>query len=314
MRSRIFVVALLAACGGESTNLPEAKPVATASAAPSASVVTPAAAKVTKRVVVSLSRKSGTSVTTVEPDGTVSVSLDVLENGRGPHTDAKIKLAPDGTISELAATGHHTMGTLVDERFHRGDTHATWTSKEEHGDVEIGSRQAFFVPVCDLPDALGFLASAAIKAGGSMPLLPSGIARIEKTLSTEVASTTGEKRTIVGYAITGLDLTPTHVWMNEDGSWFAYVSPWWSVVPEGWESVIDPLVAKQTRDRPRAATKPCSTRTRTNRRPRASRSRTRACSTSSAAPGTRIRPWSSWATRSNRSGLRRPRRSRRARR
>jgi hypothetical protein len=246
MRSRTFlVVAMLAACGGESTNLPEAKPVATASAAASASVVTPpAAAKVTKRVVVSLSRKSGTSVTTVEPDGTVSVSLDVLENGRGPHTDAKIKLMPDGTIAELVATGHHTMGTPVDERFKRDEKRAEWSSKEEHGHADVG--QAFFVPVCDLPDALGLLASAAIKAGGSMPLLPSGIARIEKTVTTEVSSTAGEKRTIVGYAITGLDLTPTHVWMNEDGSWFAYVSPWWSIVPEGWESVIDPLVAKQT--------------------------------------------------------------------
>ena len=117
---RIFLVAMLAACGGESTNLPEAKPASTASAAPSASVVPPAVAKVTKRVVVSLSRKSGTSVTTVEPDGTIAVALDVLENGRGPRTDAKIKLMPDGTIAELVATGHHTMGTPVDERFHRG--------------------------------------------------------------------------------------------------------------------------------------------------------------------------------------------------
>src|SRR5258708_14477599 len=45
--------------------------------------------------------------------------------------------------------------------------------------------------------------------------------------------------------MTGLDLVPAPVWMEDDGTWFGVVDPWWSIVPEGWESAIDPLVEKQ---------------------------------------------------------------------
>ncbi len=230
------------ACGGDAVT-PE-HPVA--SAQPSTTVATPPRAPtVIKRVVVSLSRKSGTSVTTIGPDGEITVSLDVLENGRGPHTDATLRLAPDGTLAAFHATGHHEMGTPVDETFGRTSNHATWKSHEEHGDQDI-DKPAFFMPVCDFPDAVGMLASALLKNGGKLALLPSGSAAIEKTIETDITSKAGEKRHIVGYAITGLELIPTHVWMNTDGTWFGSISSWWSVVPDGFENIVDGIVEKQT--------------------------------------------------------------------
>jgi imidazolonepropionase-like amidohydrolase len=235
---------IAAACGGEASNVSTVTPTPSASATVTS---TPPIAKeptVTKRVVVSLTRKSGTSVTTVAPDGTITVVLDVVENGRGPHTDATVRLQPDGTIASLDARGHHTMGTPVEEKLSRDGNHARWKSREEDGQRDLEG-SAFFVPVCDLPDVVGWLAAAAIKAGGTMPLLPSGTARIEKTVETDVTAN-GQTRHILGYAITGLDLTPTHVWMNPDGSWFGSISPWWSVVPEGWEGIVDSIVEKQT--------------------------------------------------------------------
>jgi hypothetical protein len=241
---RVLLLSIAIACGGETGNTDVHSG---ASRRPDLVKPNPPETKqavVTKRSVVSLGRKSGTNVTTVEPDGAIKVTLDVLENGRGPHTDATLELASDGTITKLVATGHHTMGTPVDERFTRTGDRGEWSSKEEHGSSDVP--HAFFVPVCDLPDALGFLASAAIKAGGTMPLLPSGSAKIEKTITSDVTSKTGEKRKIQGYSITGLDLTPTHVWMNEDGTWFGFISPWWSVVPEGFEGIVDDIVEKQT--------------------------------------------------------------------
>ncbi len=33
--------------------------------------------------------------------------------------------------------------------------------------------------------------------------------------------------------------------MNQDGTWFGSASPYSSFVPEGWESAVAPLVAKQ---------------------------------------------------------------------
>jgi hypothetical protein len=246
------VLWLAAACGAESSHpvTPAAPPLpATALSTPPPAT---AEAKTSKRVVITLSRKSGTSVTTVAPDGTVTVTLDVLENGRGPHTDATVRLAQDGTIASLDARGHHTMGTPVAETFTRDGGLARWKSHEEDGSREIKG-SAFFVPVCDLPDTLGWLAKALLDAGGSLSLLPGGTAKIEKTVETTVKSG-AEQRKLVGYTITGLDFVPTHVWLNEDKSWFGVVNAWQSVVPEGWEGVIDALLAKQTeidRDRDR---------------------------------------------------------------
>src|SRR5688572_20316182 len=245
-KSLLPVLWLAASCGAEparpAVTAPSepTPPVTLANARPSA----PVEAKTSKYVVITLARKSGTSVTNVAPDGTVTVTLDVLENGRGPHTDATVRLAPDGTIASLEARGHHEMGTPVAEKFARDGSRAQWKSHEEDGSREVKG-SAFFVPVCDLPDALGWLAKALINAGGALALLPGGSARIEKTVETTVRAG-GEERRLVGYIITGVDLAPTHVWLNEDKSWFGAVTAWRSVVPEGWESVIDPLLAKQT--------------------------------------------------------------------
>ena len=198
-----------------------------------------AAAKVVRRVVVSLTRKSGTCVTTEHPDGTITSALDVLVNGRGPKVDAKFKLSSDGTLTSLEAHGHHTMGTLVNETFERKGDHVHWKSLEEQGDRDVKGT-AFFVPIAEIPETYGLLVRALQKRGGSLDLLPGGTATLEKTTDITVNG-----RHLVDYTVVGLDLTPTHIWMNDDGTWFGIASPWWSIIPEGFESAIEPLIAKQ---------------------------------------------------------------------
>ena len=211
---------------------------------PVATVVAPPAQPVTvRRSLVSLTRPSGSSVATTAPDGTITIAFDMKQNGRGPHADATIHLAPDGTIVSFEAHGHHEMQAPVDEVFSLEGGHARWKSREETGDATV-SRPSFFVPIADVPDALGLLAQALLKAGGTMALLPDGEAHIEKTGEATVQSA-GRTKHLTAYGITGLDLTPTRVWMEDDGSWFGVVDPWFSLVPEGWESAIDPLIAKQ---------------------------------------------------------------------
>ncbi|CAN5379695.1 hypothetical protein BH09MYX1_BH09MYX1_18900 [soil metagenome] len=246
MRKSVLALAAMAgfvavACGGPE---PAKPPPPTPSADASVAAVSPSADAVTKRVVVSLGRKSGTSTISLSQDGTIATTLDVLENGRGPHTDATIRLAADGTIASFEATGHHTMGTAVKESFVRQGNHAKWEGLEEKGERDLAT-PAFFIPFAEVPETLGFLVQALIKAGGTMALLPGGEAHLEKTGDATVRVGTKDVH-LIGYEIMGLKLTPTRVWMNDDGSFFGFVSPWWSVVPEGYESVVDPLVDKQT--------------------------------------------------------------------
>jgi hypothetical protein len=196
-----------------------------------------------RRALVSLTRPSGSSVATTAADGTVTVAFEMKENGRGPAANATIHLAPDGTITAFEAHGHHEMQAPVDEVFSVDAGHAHWKSREEAGEATI-TRPAFFVPIADVPDVLGLLAQALLKAGGTMALLPDGEAHIEKTGETTVQSA-GRSKHLTAYAITGLDLSPMRVWMEDDGTWFGIVDPWFSLVPEGWESAIDPLIAKR---------------------------------------------------------------------
>jgi hypothetical protein len=196
-----------------------------------------------KRTLVSLTRPSGSSVATTAPDGTITIAFEMKQNGRGPKVDATIHLAPDGTIASYEAHGHHEMQAPVEEVFSIEGGHARWKSREETGEATV-THPAFFIPIADVPDAIGLLAQALVKAGGTMALLPDGEAHIVKTGETTVQSG-GRTKHLNAYAISGLDLTPTRVWMEDDGSWFGVVEPWFSLVPEGWESTIDPLIAKQ---------------------------------------------------------------------
>jgi hypothetical protein len=55
----------------------------------------------------------------------------------------------------------------------------------------------------------------------------------------------GTARTLIDYRVSGASLSPSHTWMNEDGSWFGTVSEWFSVLPEGWEPALLPMLAQQ---------------------------------------------------------------------
>src|SRR5689334_11103619 len=104
---------VLTACGGEA---PRSAPPRVPAPPAAATAVTPAAPATVKRLVVSMGRVAGKTVTTTMPDGTISYLIDVVENGRGPHVEATLRLAIDGTPARFEAKGHHTMGTPVDEK------------------------------------------------------------------------------------------------------------------------------------------------------------------------------------------------------
>jgi cytosine/adenosine deaminase-related metal-dependent hydrolase len=225
IRKTLVLALAIAACGS-----PPASKTPTTSA-PSA--------KAAKRIVVMLSRKSGTSAVTPRADGGLDIAYEHLENGRGPKMSGHVKLAADGTIAEFEAHGHHTMGTPIDETFSIQGKHAKWSSHEEKGEKDL-TGPAFYVPIAPLPDAIGMLFTALQKAGGKIALLPDGEARLER--STE---TTLKGKKLVGWAITGLDLTPQRLWTEEDGTFLGIVDNWYSCIAEGWEDAIDPLVAIQ---------------------------------------------------------------------
>jgi hypothetical protein len=227
---------LLAACGSDPSPPPAAPPlpIVTHEAEPK-----PPEPVIERRSVVVLGRKAGTDVVTTI-GRTKKIAFEVLENGRGPHVDASVRLASDKTLSHFDATGHHETGQTLSEKFTLDQGAARWTSLEESGARSVTS-QVFFYPIAPLPDTLGMLAEALLANGNKLPLLPEGEASIRKVGD---ATLPGQKH-IVGYQIDGLGLAPEPVWMNDDGTWFGTFSVFQSSVPEGFEGSVDAIVAKQ---------------------------------------------------------------------
>ncbi len=212
----------------------------TVATAPAALLHEPATVK---RIVINQGRVAGSLTSTYDHD-TIRSTLHILENGRGPHVEAVMTVADDDTLLTLTAHGHHLMGTKVAENFERVAENAKWASEEEHGEVKNIGLHVMFVPQAEVPDAFALLVQAALKAGGTIALLPSGEATVTRAGDASVTAH-GETRKLVCYAVTGLDFSPDYVWMNEDGSWFGSVDAWSSMVPEGWEATVAPLIEKQ---------------------------------------------------------------------
>jgi hypothetical protein len=223
------------------------KPNATPAPVPTPSATTNSPAKaghVSRLSVVILSRKSGTNVTTFGPDGSFEFSYEHLENGRGPTATGRARIGADGTLASFEAKGKHTMGNPIAERFGVENGVARWKSHEEQGDAKLDRPKAY-VPIAPSPELIGILRTALERAGGTLPLLPAGEARLERTSETTV-KVGGREKKLVSWAITGLEFTPSRLWTETDGTFFGIVDNWYSCVQEGWEEAIPPLVEIQT--------------------------------------------------------------------
>ena len=233
-------IVLLAACGGGSASKPVTKPLP--EGVPAAVKPVAAATTTTWKLIIH-GRPSGTYEETRNPDGSIHAVYDQMENGRGPHVDAKLVFDERGNLRSLDASGHHEMGTKSEEHFSIDAGVAKWASIEEKGQASDASGKAY-QPLLELPFD-HFTIQAALKNGGKVALLPVGEARVEKIGSMTV-SANGQSKTIDGYALYGLGYLPSYYWFNPDGSWFGEFAPSGSMVAEGWESVRESIVQKQT--------------------------------------------------------------------
>ncbi|MGZ7084658.1 MAG: amidohydrolase family protein, partial [Candidatus Angelobacter sp.] len=80
--------------------------------------------------------------------------------------------------------------------------------------------------------------------GQKLPLLPEGEASIEKRSELKI-NANGQSRTVIQYVINGFGFTPSPLWLDSDGKFFASVSTWSSIVQEGWEGATADLLKEQ---------------------------------------------------------------------
>lgn len=198
----------------------------------------------TRYTVILVGNKAGFQTSTVRPDGAREFAFEYNDRGRGPKYKTIIRLDAAGLPVSLNTSGNDYLKAPVAETYAFEGGVARWKNASEAGEKRLPAN-AFYNSMNGAPEEFALLARALLKApDGRLPLLPEGEAAIERT--GELTLKDGERtRRVLSYEITGLGFTPSTIWLDEDGTFFASVSSWLSVVREGWESSQPSLLKQQ---------------------------------------------------------------------
>ena len=189
-------------------------------------------------------------------DGTLHIFFQFNDRGRGPKTTSVLKLDANGIpISEIV-TGNDYLKSPVSETYSLEAGIARWKNTAEQGEKKV-SAPAFYSALNGGPSEIALLAHAALQHDGKIALLPEGEARVQRVTELEVEIAEKIKHVAL-YAITGLDFSPTYVWLadrgcekcrffEKDDKFFGSVDEWGSIVAEGWEASIPTLLAAQSK-------------------------------------------------------------------
>lgn len=190
-------------------------------------------------------RPAGTEVHIHEGDNQ-SVRFSFNDRGRGPEVSVRWRLDSRQLPTSVQISGKDYFKARVDESYSNVDGVANWRSSAEQGSF-AGASSHFYVPMESPPMFRGVLARALLADDdGEVDLLPAGRARISEALTIpEPGSKKKRKRELVAYEISGIGFSPELVWFDADGGYLGVVSDWMSVLPEGRENWLQPMLAAQ---------------------------------------------------------------------
>jgi hypothetical protein len=176
---------------------------------------------------------------TIDGD-TVSIDYDVKDNGRGPTITETLRLDPAGFPVEWQITGATTFGSKVDERFALSDGAASWRDAVGPGEAADAAGMLYVAQGAS-PWALGIYARALLASTGNRrSTLPGGELRLDQGDAFEVGSGANRK-TVRRATLSGLDLDPTHLLLDEDGALFAVLATRGLLLREGYEPEAERL-------------------------------------------------------------------------
>ena len=169
------------------------------------------------------------------PKGDVTtVDFDVKNNGRGPTIAETLRMGPDGLPTDWTVKGATTFGSKVSEHFHQSAARAEWTDSTGSGSAKLAAR-GLYVTQAGSPWAEGIYARALLKAPGqTLATLPGGALKLEKGEAVQVQGE-GGPLTVTRYTLSGIDLTPVTLLLDDKGELFATVSPGSIMVRKGYE-------------------------------------------------------------------------------
>ena len=199
-------------------------------------------ADATRYTVLMMGNRAGTNIVWRTPDGKTHAFFAFNDRGRGPRMSESYATAADGTLTSFDLSGNDYFKTAVSETFSLVTGRATWKNQAEQGSKEAG--RALYVPLNGGPADTAILLKAALGNGGAIALLPEGEARVERVLQRDIQNGSQHVRLSL-YAVSGLDLTPQYLWVDDRDDFFALGQSWMLTIRDGWESSAPDLLQAQ---------------------------------------------------------------------
>ena len=198
--------------------------------------------------------RAGSLEINTEPGGDTVARYQYKNNGRGPATVERYRLADDGTPLAYRVNGSSTMGSVIDEQFERdppgNSARARWRSPADTGDAAApGATLYSAMGGSPAVDAVA-VAALARRADRSLPLLPSGRLR-QVVLDRLVVKSAGRELALQLVAHTGQGFEPNYLWATEatEGAaprLFAVIYPgYYQLIDEDWQAVLPQLSERQ---------------------------------------------------------------------
>ena len=188
---------------------------------------------------------SGSQTVTQASDST-QAEYSFNDRGRGNHITASWKLDAAGVPTEYSGSGNDYMKAPVSESFHLSGGKASWQNRAEHGEVAVMG-ESFYMPNNAPPEFTGVLARALLKAPQhKLPLLPAGEARLTAAGAVTVKAAGGAPVELQLYLVSGLDFSPTPIWLDREGHTAAVLSGWLAVLDGAYNTSLDALLKAQT--------------------------------------------------------------------
>jgi hypothetical protein len=214
------------------------------SSAPPAAAAAPAARAGESRYLFLLAgNRAGNATSHLGANGEHVYTFEFNDRGRGSKLSSTIMVDAHSIPLRVQTTGNDYWKKAVDERFELADGKAVWSNAAEKAERDVG-RRSFYLTLNGLPQESELLVAALLASRNRLALLPEGEARLEKAASAQ-APGPGFQRPVNLYAITGLDFTPSYVWLEQQGKLFAQIDGWTALVQEGWESALPMLTRIQ---------------------------------------------------------------------
>ena len=180
-------------------------------------------------------------------DGEQIARYRYKNNGRGPETVERYRLAADGTPLRYQVNGSSTFGSVIDEQFQRSGDKASWRSAADAGEAAAGG-PALYASMGGSP-AMDAIAIPALAQAPQrrLPLFPSGSLR-QQVLDRLTLQQPGRSLALQLLVHTGLGFEPNYLWATDEAvpQLFASLAPgYYSLIQGGWQAALPQLETRQ---------------------------------------------------------------------